>query len=402
MLQNNAMKICIVHRYPLHLIPSTNPSFHLFLYRLIKKGHDVHLVTFKNKPQHPFTGKIIIHDNFMNLERKNSFEMLFKSLFFVFWSPIKVFLLNARYGFDIIYCDDSFPLYEIFIKLLTRKKVLIRRGDLMCAYLLEKYGILGKLIFNILFAIEKFTWKRADSISVITESFKRFMEKYGVEAKKIRVIEDGIDFDLLSKETDSITNIKTRLGINGRFVAMFHGVMMGIKGIEVFIRAIPSVISIYPDARFVLVGEGEEREALQNLTASLGIKEYVIFTGWVDYERIAAYIKSCDVGITMRKDTLANRLIVTTALLQYWACGKPVIAPGLSAIEDIVKDGENGFIFDPGSAEDLSKKLILSIKSKDQLSYMGDQGRKLALSRYNTSNIADKMADFIEKEASTA
>lgn len=394
------MKICILHRYPLHIINSTNPSFPFFLKRLIEKGHTVHLLTFKNEKEYFLKKDIVTHDINMPFGRQNSFEVLIKSAFFILLAPLKAYFLDKREHFDLFYCDDSFPYYEIALKMLTRKKVLIRRGDLMCAYMVDKLKFFGKLLLFPILKIEHFTWKKTDGISVITDKFRDFIVSAGVDRHKIAVIEDSIDFDKFLNKGESDA-LRKRYGITNEFVIMYHGVLLAIKGLDLFLKAIAIVIKKRKDIKFFIVGDGEEFQRLKKIAAELNIEPYIIFTGWVSYHDVSSYLHLCDIGVPMRKATQANDLIVTTALLQYWASSKPVIAPALNAVGDIVRD-DNGFLFKPDNLQDLADTMLRAAAQKERLRDLGKTGRAFALNRFSADAIAEKMFVFIEEHGKLA
>lgn len=391
------MKICLLHRYPLSQIEGTNPSFSVFLDKAIQRGYEIFLITYKDEDPPSEKINVKISEIPFTLDRKNPLALLFKSLLFVVIAPLMVWHLNRKHRFDVIYCDDSFPLYELFIKHLTNTRTLIRRGDLMCAYILDRFGSLSKLLYRVAFAVEKHTWKRVDGISVITNRFKRFLMEHRISPKKIMVIEDSIDFEKFSKKKTGMA-LKLEYGIDHHFVVMFHGVLLGIKGVETLVLAAPHVIQRFPHVRFFIIGEGDDYDRLKNLIQVMGVESHVILTGWVPYDDIQSYLDICDVGVPIRKYTLANRLIITTALLQYWASGKPVIAPDIDAVSEVVEDGVNGFLFEPGNPKSLSSKIIKAIMMRDQLKAMGKSGGTAAVHRYNSGVIADKMCMFIERD----
>jgi len=389
------MKICVLHRYPVSIVEGTNPSFPVFFKKALEVGHEIFLVTFRNDKNYPFNRRLHIREINISFGRRSYPEVLFKSLLFILIAPIKVYFLNKKEKFDLIYCDDSFPFYEILVKILTGNKVLIRRGDLMCAYILDKFGIFVKPFAYIVFLIEHYIWEKVDGLSVITEKFRQYILGYGVDENKIYVIEDSLDFEKFKNTDKKEELIKRKYGITNEFVIMYHGTMLSIKGLEVLIRAIPIVINRYSNIKFLLVGAGEELKRIKNLVKKLKIVNYVIFTGWINYDDIPSYLKICDIGIPMRKETIANNQIVTTALLQYWASSKPVIAPKLAAISDIVQEDINGFLFKPGAPKDLASKILESIDKRDNLKEMGENGKNFAIKRYSPDIIAKKMCQFV-------
>lgn len=387
------MKICVVHRYPINLIKGTNPSLPHFLNKLVDRGHEAHLVTYKNDTECLAKEKIYFSEINITFKRKNFIGSFVKSLLFIFIAPIKVLFLDKMNDFDLIYCDDSLPLYDLFIKFLVKKPVFIRRGDLMCAYIQNKFNVFTQALFRVVFLIEKYTWKSVDGISVITEEFKRYILKHGINASKVSIIEDSIEFEDFQDCNDSF--IKEKYNISDEFVIMFHGILSKIKDLDTLLHSIPLVVRDYEKIKLFVVGDGEELNRLKKSVIDLKIGKYVIFPGWVKYSDIKYYLSLCNVGIPIRKSTLANNYIITTALLQYWVSAKPVIAPKLKAIEQIVREDTNGFLFSPGDSKDLAFKIIKAIKNRDSLEQIGKNGRNFAMGKYNADIIATKMCNFM-------
>ena len=391
------MKICVVHRYPLSIIESTNPSLPVFLDLLVERGDQVTLVTYKDGGNHSLYRRLKAVPINMRYHRQNAAEVLLKSLLFVLLAPIKIRRLHKINKFDVIYCDDSFPLYELLIKLLTGCTVLIRRGDLMCAYFLERPGFWRQPLFKLALFIERYIWKKVDGISVITDRFRDYLASHGIGAGKIYVIEDSINFKKFDRTGDS-SSLKRSYGISDQFIVMFHGVLMKLKDIETLVRAIPLVIREYKNIKFIILGSGEELDRLKKLAAELKVDNYTIFTDWIDYDTIQSYLQICNIGVPIRKKSLANSLIITTALLQYWAAGKPVLAPKLAAIGDIVQEDINGYLFTPGNPESLARKILQAVNNRKSLPEMGEKGRNFAFKKYNVDTIARKMCQFVSRE----
>jgi glycosyltransferase involved in cell wall biosynthesis len=101
----------------------------------------------------------------------------------------------------------------------------------------------------------------------------------------------------------------------------------------------------YKKLKFVVLGSGTDFPRTQLLVKNLGLSN-LILTGWVPYKDVPEYINACDIGIALRANNMANNFVVTTALMQYYACKKPVIAPGFEAIKEICKAFHDGSLVD--------------------------------------------------------
>lgn len=265
------MKICILHRYPKSQINQTNAAFPYLL------AGNVEVKTFKT------------------FNRLNDKAKLLKSILWIFYSPFLV----LRKGYDVIFCDDSFPFYPILVKLASpRSKVILRLGDLHLMYYCS-----GKL-YKILHEIEKIGWRLSDKILAISEPMADLI-RAEVDTP-VKVIYDPIDpedFPLVKKHND-----KKRV--------MFHGLLTKNKGVDMIMQA----AWLMPEIEFWIVGDGPDKKRLEALAP-----KNVYFTGWVSFNLMYLHIGNCDIGIAMRSNNPGNEYVVTSPFLQYGIMGKPCI-----------------------------------------------------------------------------
>jgi len=387
------MKICIVHRYPASLVIGTNPSFPVLINKLIEDGHDVSYVSFKEPNPNNILDEVHYNPLKIVYKREKTFDKIFKNLYFILMIPLIISILHSNKKFDLIYCDDSIPVYGFLIKLFVNTKVVIRLGDLQSAYMLADQSRIKDILFKIVFSIEKFMWNKVDGLVAISKPFKDFLIKNGIEPKKVYVVQECIDLDLFNpiafKKED---NIRSEYNIAPEDpLIMFHGVVVPCKGLDTLLKAIPIVIKKKPNAKFMIVGDGSSLNGLKHLTNELRLNNSLIFTGWHSFEEMPIYLNSCDLGIAMRSGNLGNNFVVTTALLQYWALNKPVIAPRLNAMMLHVKNMENGLFFEPDNPKDLAEKILYLIDHPMEAKEMGMKGRV-------TDKLKEVIVDAIKKE----
>jgi glycosyltransferase involved in cell wall biosynthesis len=122
------------------------------------------------------------------------------------------------------------------------------------------------------------------------------------------------------------------------------------------------------DKRFglILVGRGPEVDPLRSLAAELGIADRVVFTGWLEtVDEVGNYCNAADICVAMRTGGKGNEHIIPGALLHSMACGKVVIGPRLSGLAEIIRDGENGYMFAPDDGESF-KELVRKLAGNRQ------------------------------------
>lgn len=132
-----------------------------------------------------------------------------------------------------------------------------------------------------------------------------------------------------------------------------------IYNIDVLIDAAPEIIEAV-GARFIVVGEGPEREGLERLAARRGVADRIEFAGRMTTEGIVASLQSAAAYVsTSRSDS------TSVSLLEAMACGAPPVATDIPANGEWIEDGVNGLLFPPGDRHALARAVIRMIEDRD-------------------------------------
>lgn len=390
------MKVLVLHRYPIDLVIGTNPSFPSMLELLNEKVDEIFFLSFKGNSRTDYP-HISFEELCFSFDRSNPFDKTLKSFMWLVLAPIAAWKLARKKNLEFIYCDDSFPFYPSITKLLAGKrcKVFMRLGDLQTGYFLADQGVIKNIFFHIFHSIEVMTWKFIDGIIALSNPFKNYVEKKGVDPKKVSVVKESINLDFFYP---SKSNLREAYKIDeDACIIMFHGAIEKSKGVEVLLAAAEKLLPTHPNLYFFIVGSGTTFNTIKAKVERNSFKQRIILTGWVDFKKIPFFINGADVGIALRNDNMANHFVVTTALMQYWACEKPVLAPKLDSIKEIVVDGKNGVLFDGGNSNDLAEKIECMLKIKDTWASMGKHGRKVVQANFEKTKIAKEMVEVLER-----
>lgn len=193
-----------------------------------------------------------------------------------------------------------------------------------------------KLIY---ICIEKALAYFCDNIVAISEYEKESaIENRICDINKIQVIFNGIDI----KEYERSSINKNQFKINNRIpkeslVIGMVGRISKQKSPDIFIKAALKIKQQVPNAFFVIVGDGEERNYIEDLIKEVGLQESVLITGWVknSYE----YIKSFDVAMLLSRWEGFG-----LAIVEYMICEVPVIATDVDAIPNLITNNRNGVL----------------------------------------------------------
>jgi glycosyltransferase involved in cell wall biosynthesis len=162
------------------------------------------------------------------------------------------------------------------------------------------------------------------------------------------------------------------------------------KGVHLLLEAL-SLLAHRPLLH--VVGDGPERERLQDLAAELRLGEDVVFHGFVSAEEKAERLAGCDAFVLPAViDSKGDTEGLGVVLLEAMTYGKPVIASAAGGIVDIVRDGRNGFLVPPGDAGALAGAIRACVESPDRARELGAQGRIDVEEGFSWDVIADRLA----------
>jgi len=218
----------------------------------------------------------------------------------------------------------------------------------------------------------------ADRMIAVSENVKEYLvKKEWVPEGKIVVIQNALDIEWFEKTIDDEGEIPFKFKSSGEIVIGSVGRLSEEKGYENLIRAFKWILDDGIKARLVLVGEGKLKEALINLSYELGLNERVYFAGL--RRDVPNLLKMMDIFVLPSKWEG-----LPIALLEAMYVGLPIIASRVGGIPEVVEDGREGFLINPGDAEELKKALNkLILMDKPLRKKMGERGEEKVLRKFS-------------------
>lgn len=188
-----------------------------------------------------------------------------------------------------------------------------------------------------------------DGLITLTDTLRRELVAYRIAPEPdITVIPSLMDFDPLQDNAHLRGDLRRELGLppDAPLIGMV-GRLVPVKNPGLFLDAAKQVRRTHPQARFVLVGDGELRPALESRAQALGIAKSVSFTGWrTDLPRIYADL---DVAVVCSRNEGSP-----ISVLEAMAAGVPVIATRVGGVLDLLEDGKTGVLTDSGDVDALA------------------------------------------------
>jgi phosphatidylinositol alpha-1,6-mannosyltransferase len=234
----------------------------------------------------------------------------------------------------------------------------------------------------------KWCYKKAKRILVPSAFTMNAINKYAKESYKISVIHNGVRFNRFQNEMNAK---KIREQFDGRNILLTVGGLVGRKGHDLVIRALPNIIARHPKVVYVMVGEGNAKSSLQLLSQELGVASHIYFAGQQSSNDLVSYFHGCDIYVHTPRVTGLKFEGFGIVYLEASACGKPIIATDAGGIRDAILNEQTGFIVPDGDIESISERICFLLDNPNICFKIGEAGRKYA-KKHDWSVIASQFA----------
>ena len=317
--------------------------------RLVLKGHEVHLFGPKFWAGVSIIKKENVYLHGVCKPPKARFVEGRRSITWPIYFAIRVLFPLLKVKFDIIDCQN-FPYFPCFSAKLAsvyrRSRLIITWHEVWGDYWYEYIGKKG--IFGA--TVEKLTTWLSSEMIAVSELTKRDLATLA-GTNRIEVIPNGIDWG-------EIRRVKPT---REQWDIVFVGRLIKEKNVDLLVKSISHIRSKVPSIKCLIIGDGPERQNIQNLIAELSLEDAVRLAGRVEQDDdVHALMKSSKVFVS-----LSVREGFGMVALEANACGLPVVTVRhpRNAICELVREGESGFLCE-FSEEDIAEKILLAMDNR--------------------------------------
>lgn len=212
-------------------------------------------------------------------------------------------------------------------------------------------------------------FNQVETITTPTPTAARLIRARGI-TRRVTPVSCGIDLTIFRPAIPS-QSLRERLGVPPRPTYLYVGRLDKEKRIHELIEALP-LIRRKVDAQLVIAGIGNEGRALEELASRLGVRENVLFAGFIPDEDLPALYAVCEVFCTASTAELQS--IVT---MEAMATGLPVVAVDAVALPHLVRSGVNGYTYQPGDVPALACHLVELLSDSAKRERMGGNSLKI-------------------------
>ncbi|MGB9713831.1 MAG: glycosyltransferase family 4 protein [Candidatus Bathyarchaeales archaeon] len=296
---------------------------------------------------------------------------------------IKTLKILAETKPDIIVLNYPSPytgLLGLILGKLWRKPIVLDFSDLIAQYTanlldLKKDDFKARMLVY----IQNYIARNSQRVVAPTLFIKKYVMSHGIPAGKVTLIPNGVDTENFNPQRYDSNRIKKEMGLREKKICFYCGRLDSWAGINLMSKLCEIADNRGANVKFVLVGSGEQKIAL---------KKNVVLCGELPYKEVPRILSAADIVLIPFPDNEVSHAASPLKLFEGMAMQKPVIASRVKGIEEVVSDGENGFLADPENVEEWLTKLEKVLQSWQDAMRVGQNARRTVEERFDWGLLA--------------
>jgi glycosyltransferase involved in cell wall biosynthesis len=329
--------------------------------------------------------------------QKNTFLLLLNYFSFVLFASWKVRCLPKK--FDKILMFQVSPVFQIIPAIIARKRfhipLLIQIMDLWPETLASTSQGKNKWLIQWVGKISDYIYKKGDLLILPFHSSSQILAKRGISPNKLFYLPNSTE-SFYEPVQPSIQHEKL---FSGDTHLLLAGNIGEAQGIEIILEAAKKLQLKYPGLRWIMVGEGRNRNSLINRSKEMGLENIFSFPGRFPPSDVPALIARADATLlTLRREPIFS-ITVPNRLQSYMACGKPILASIDGESASIIASAQCGLTApagDPNQFISIVEEFMLS--SAEQRKNWGNNGRNYFLQHFERNQVLEQLNTLLLQE----
>ena len=386
------MKILMLTwEYPPRIVGGIARVVHDLSKRLIKDGHEVTVVTYRDNagvPEYENDKGVNVYrvDNYM-IHPNNFIDWIMQLNFNLIAKATEI--INKEGGFDVIHAHDWLVTYAA--------KSLKNAYDIPIVATIHatEAGRNSGIHDDTQRYINDTEWLltyEATEVIVNSNFMKNDLQRlFGLPYDKINVIPNGINlnnFTGIERDYD----FRRQYAMDNEKIILYVGRLVYEKGIQHLIAAMPKILSNYHDAKLVIAGKGGMIDDLKAETSSLGLDNKVYFTGYMDSKKVQKMYKCADVAVF--PSTYEPFGIVA---LEAMLAGVPTVVSDVGGLNEIVDHRENGMKSYAGNSNSIADSVLSLLFDKQLAAKVSKNAKAKVKEEFSWNKIAQDTHYIYEK-----
>jgi phosphatidylinositol alpha-1,6-mannosyltransferase len=320
----------------------------------------------------------------VNLRRSRANQAKLPALVAAEWASVARRVARGRY--DLVHAHWLLPQGLVASAPPRRTPVVVTAhgGDV--------FGLPGRLLAR----AKRLALERADAVTANSSFTDAALRRLAPGLGAVSRIPMGVD--TTPPDPDEVEAVRARHLRGDGPLVVFAGRLVEEKGVDDLLRALAALGGRCPDSTALVLGDGQDRAALEGLATALGLDGRVTFTGWAAPGTVAAALAAGDVVAAPSREgpdgwVEAQGLTVVEAM----AAGTPVVATRSGGVGDAVVDGDTGLLVDERSPDQLAAAIERLATDQVLAARCVAQGRRVAEDRFSRRTTAEAFSALFER-----
>ncbi len=355
---------------------------------LVDGGIDTIVITGSNEEKYRVGTCEGVSVHYLPIAYNNSFGFVARSISFMKYAWQSFHLAKKIQGLDYCYAMSvplTVGLPAIWLKRRNKVRYIFEVGDLWPDAPAQMGFVKNYFLVSLLFQLEKYIYKNAESIVALSIPIKDAIEKK-IAGKKIHLVPNLADCDFFQPDTKN-NELEKRFGVTGKLVVAYIGATGVANGLDYFIECANLCRKAGLPIHFVLCGDGAALPYLKISAKTLGL-DNISFTGFVNRFAVKEIMNITDAAFVCYKNVPILQTGSPNKYFDGLAAGKVIITNFGGWIKEEIESANCGVGLDPKHPTDFVKGVQSFLNDKNKLAQYQAAARQLAEARYDRKRLA--------------
>jgi glycosyltransferase involved in cell wall biosynthesis len=318
-------------------------------------------------------------------------------------------------GLPYLNVFSNYRLYDACLQCLPRQDVVYERNGLYHAavarackrlelpYVLFfeadqilEHEYMGKPISGLLLwrakQLLRYNLNAADCVICVSEPAKaHLIAAWNAPEEKIVVLPNGVDTKRFRPLPEERALIRAKFGMDSNPLMIFVGSFFEWHDTGTLLDSFARVLTTYPRARLVLVGDGHQREAMMRRAVEMGIGRAVTFTGLISHHDVPSLVSAADIAVAPYPMLRHDLWLSPLKLFEYMSSGTAIVASKVGQVAQVLQDECNGLLVPPGDSAAMAVAFERLIADPELRLRLGAQARADAVNKHSWERYVSRL-----------
>jgi len=219
--------------------------------------------------------------------------------------------------------------------------------------------------------------------------------KWKIEEDRLAVLPCAADVEVFEPNHEA-ERVRRDLGLTNEPVVIWVGGFYPWHDLDLLLKSFTLVLQRRPNAKLVLVGDGQTRPSVERMIQKNGLRQSVILTGAIAHNRVPDMLSIADVAVAPSAPVPASRGGTGTPLklFEFMAAGKPIVATALNQASEVIREGHNGLLVEPGDVNRFAEAILTLLNDPLERVRLGQNARQQAIQLYSWQEYTRRLEEI--------